>query len=150
MVKSKDYMARYRVAKGLPKSAGTPPEDMTDSQLANEIDSRRRRIGEMGDRLVELAQRIDEARMSPREGRRERVDGAQRRHNEAKETYDRLRDELAALEDERAHRRQANERPANRTFVNSYGEATTRYITSQSYESAQRRLNREMESRMRW
>lgn len=36
----------------------------------------------------------------------------------------------------------------HRTFVNSYGEATTRYITSSTYERAQKRLMKQVESIM--
>ena len=38
---------------------------------------------------------------------------------------------------------------SKRTFVNGFGEATTREITSASYKRAQARLDKEIESRMR-
>lgn len=37
----------------------------------------------------------------------------------------------------------------SKTFVNSFGEATDRYITSGTYERAQRRLNKQIQSRMK-
>ena len=139
---------------GLPKGgdaeADVFPEDMNDKRLSDEIGRRRRLLDEMGDRLEELAQRIEEARFGPREGRRERVDDAQRRHNEGKALYDQLRDELAALEDEQAHRRRNAEARPRRPRVNGWGEATDRYITTQSYESAQRRLDKRIQSWMGW
>lgn len=45
-------------------------------------------------------------------------------------------------------RRTKVESGSERTFVNSYGEATRRYITTDSYERAQRRMERETRSRM--
>ena len=45
-------------------------------------------------------------------------------------------------------RRTRIESGSERTFVNSYGEATRRYVTTDSYERAQRRMERETRSRM--
>lgn len=101
-------------------------------------------MDEVGERLNQLSYRIDEARMSPREGRTERVESAQRAYNEGSELYNQLRDRLSALEDEQIRRRRASQPVTQRTFVNSYGEATHRNITSLSYERAQRRLDREI------
>lgn len=38
---------------------------------------------------------------------------------------------------------------AARTFVNAYGEATTRYVTSGTYERALKRTQKEIESRLK-
>lgn len=129
--------------------AASAPASMSDSQVAGAISATRSQMDMVGERLNQLSYRIDEARMSSREGRAERVESAQRAYNEGSELYNQLRDRLGALEDEQARRRQASQPTSRRTFVNSYGEATRRTITSQSYESAQRRLNQRIESWMR-
>ena len=122
---------------------------MTEGQLSSAIQETRAQMEEVGGRLTQLAYRIEEARWSPREGRTERVESAQRAYNEGSDLYNRLRDTLGALEGEQVRRRQASQPTAQRPFVNSYGEATRRNITSQTYESAQRRLNQRIESWMR-
>lgn len=124
------------------------PANMTDSQLGRFIASTRDEMGRIGERLIELSDRITEARISSREGRGERVDAAQQAYNEGSDIYNALRDRLGVLEDEQARRRPVQQR-THRPFVNSYGEATRRNITSQSYESAQRRLDQRIESWMR-
>lgn len=48
-----------------------------------------------------------------------------------------------------ARKKETQSAPEKKTFVNSFGEATTREITSASYKRAQARLNKEIESRMR-
>lgn len=122
---------------------------MSDTQVAGAIATMRSQMIEVGERLNQLSYQIDEARMSPREGRTERVESAQRAYNEGSELYNQLRDRLDTLEDEQIRRRQASQPTSRRMFVNSYGEATRRNITSQSYESAQRRLNQRIDSWMR-
>ena len=123
------------------------PGSMSDSQLREAISYTRQQMQTAGDRLVELAYQIEEARFSPREGRTTRIEAAQAAYNEGSDIYNRLRDRRTALENEQSARRAANQAPsAPRTFVNSYGEATRRNITSQTYENAQRRLNRQLQS----
>lgn len=117
--------------------------------MSSAIQMTRSQMDDVGDRLVVLADRIEDAKMSPREGRAERVEVAQRAFNEGSELYNELRDRLSTLEDEQIRRRQAIQTAPQRTFVNSYGEATRRNITSQSYENAQRRLNQRVESWMK-
>lgn len=54
------------------------------------------------------------------------------------------------LEKERQERLAARkEEPSHNKFVNSYGEATHREITSSSYRRAQRRLDREIDRRFK-
>jgi len=43
-------------------------------------------------------------------------------------------------------RKQQKEQPVTKTFVNSYGEATTREITSSTYKRQQKRLNKQIMS----
>lgn len=51
-------------------------------------------------------------------------------------------DEISRINAEQARR---SSRQSSRTFVNSYGEATSRYITSSSYDRAQRSTRRDVE-----
>lgn len=96
------------------------------------------------DRLDELSGRITEARMSPRSGRTERVDRAMAEYNEGSKIFNELRDRKSALENEKAKRKSGSQASAGKVFVNSYGEATRRNITNQTYERAQKRLERDV------
>lgn len=65
-----------------------------------------------------------------------------RAYVEASDEYRSLRARRNAIVDEQARRKQeraAAEPPKPKTFVNSYGEATTRYVTTAGYERALRR-----------
>lgn len=130
------------------RASVSSPGSMSDSQLREAISYTRQQMQTAGDRLEELAHQIEEARFSPREGRTTRIEAAQAAYNEGSDIYNRLRDRQTALDNEQAARRAAaNQAPsAPRTFVNSYGEATRRNITSQTYENAQRRLNRQLQN----
>lgn len=96
------------------------------------------------DRLDELSEKITEARMSPRSGRTERVNKAMSDYNEGSKVFNELRDRKSTLEDERAKRKRGSQSSATKVFVNSYGEATRRYITNPTYERAQKRLERDV------
>ena len=96
-----------------------------------------------GDRLTELAYAIGDAQASPRNGRRARVDAAHDAYNAESANYNRLRDQLSALENAQLAQRAPTENTPRR-FVNSFGEASQRYVTSTTYERAQRRLEREV------
>lgn len=130
------------------RASVSSPGSMSDSQLREAIRYTRQQTQAASDRLEELANQIEEARFSPREGRIARIEAAQAEYNEGSEIFNRLRDRQTALDNEQAARRAAANQvpPTPRTFVNSYGEATRRNITSQSYENAQRRLNRRLKS----
>lgn len=61
--------------------------------------------------------------------------------------YGLLREQMDAILSEQARRNheRAMAQPLKaKTFVNSFGEATTRYITSASYERAQKRLDKDV------
>lgn len=65
----------------------------------------------------------------------------------ASKEYGSLRDQRNAILGEQARRthERAMAQPLKaKTFVNSFGEATTRYITSASYERAQKRLDKDV------
>lgn len=55
---------------------------------------------------------------------------------------------LFSLQEERAELRRKKE-PTPRTFVNNFGEATKREITSASYERAQKRLDKQIWGRFK-
>lgn len=63
----------------------------------------------------------------------------QEQYNQTKQNYYRKLDEKVAAE-----RTSQQSSKARKTFVNSFGEATTRHITSAGYEQQQRRLEKEM------
>lgn len=125
------------------------PNRLTDSQLSVAIWATRSQMDKVGNRLNQLSDRIDDARVSPQDGRTERVEAALSAYNEGSDIFNALRDRLGALEDEQIGRRRASQSAVQRVFVNSYGEATHRNITSQSYENAQRRLSQRIETWMR-
>lgn len=61
--------------------------------------------------------------------------------------YNSLREQKNAILDEQArriHERLMAQPLKPKTFVNSFGEATTRYVTSPSYERAQKRLEKDV------
>lgn len=64
-----------------------------------------------------------------------------RRYTTAQREYQRLQAERGRILDEMAKKKQASS-SARKTFVNSFGEATTREITTPTYERARRRMNR--------
>lgn len=129
---------------GASKIASTTPQKLTDSQLGKAISHTDTQMKRASDRLDELSEKITEARMSPRSGRTERVNKAMADYNEGSKIFNELRDRKSALENEKAKRKRGNQSSARKTFVNSYGEATHRNITNQTYERAQRRLERDV------
>ena len=61
--------------------------------------------------------------------------------------YGSLREQRGTILDEqarRAHERAMTQPLKGKTFVNSFGEATTKYITNTSYERARKRLNKDV------
>ena len=129
---------------GASKIASTTPQKLTDSQLDKAISHTDTQMKRASDRLDELSEKITEARMSPRSGRTERVDKAMSDYNEGSKLFNELRDRKSALENEKAKRKRGSQASAGKVFVNSYGEATRRNITNQTYERAQRRLERDV------
>ncbi len=129
---------------GASKIASTTPQKLTDSQLDKAISHTDTQMKRASDRLDELSEKITEARMSPRSGRTERVDKAMSDYNEGSKIFNELRDRKSALENEKAKRKRGSQASAGKVFVNSYGEATRRNITNQTYERAQRRLERDV------
>lgn len=129
---------------GASKIASTTPQKLTDSQLDKAISHTDSQMKRASSKLDELSDRVTDARMSPRQGRTERVNKAMAEYNEGSKLFNDLRDRKSALEDEKAKRRKKKQPQTSRTFVNSYGEATRRNITNQTYERAQRRLERDV------
>lgn len=71
-----------------------------------------------------------------------------RRYVAAQKEYQHLQAERGRILDEMAKKKQASS-SAGKTFVNSFGEATTREITSASYKRWLKRNEREIMSRMK-
>ena len=63
---------------------------------------------------------------------------------EYQKQYWSLRNQLGNILKEEFELRKKDEDSSSETFVNSYGEATDRYITSPSYEKAQRKLEKQI------
>ena len=124
--------------------ASTTPAKLSDSQLDKAISHTDTQMKRASDRLDELSEKTTEARMSPRSGRTERVNKAMSDYNEGSKLFNELRDGKSALENERAKRKRGSQSSARKPFVNSYGEATRRNITNQTYERAQKRLERDV------
>ena len=129
---------------GASKIASTTPQKLTDSQLDKAISHTDSQMKRASSKLDELSDRVTDARMSPRQGRTERVNKAMAEYNEGSKIFNELRDRKSALENEKAKRKRGNQSSARKTFVNSYGEATRRNITNQTYERAQKRLERDV------
>lgn len=118
---------------------------MTDGQLGSSIASTRSEMNSIGERMERAAYKIQDAQASSRAGRDKRVASARKEYNSLSDRYNTLRDRLSFLENERSRRRANQQQESSRAFVNSFGEATTRNITSPTYERAMR----SQESRIR-
>lgn len=94
------------------------------------------------EQMRSLNQRMERiaANSRPGEGMPQRYYDAQRERNELRERLNRLRDEKA--------RSRQPQRASQRRRVNGYGEATSREITSGTYERAQRRQRRDVDNFM--
>lgn len=120
---------------------------MTDRQLNSSISGIRNEMDKVGARMEQAAYKIESAQASSREGRQERVSKARREYNSLSDRYNGLRDRLTKLESERDKRASSiTTGNQSRVRVNSFGEATTRYITSPSYERAQRSQEKRIRS----
>ena len=119
---------------------------MTDAQLSKAINKVSGQMKRSGDQLEALAHKIEEASWSPREGRTKREDAARRAYYDELNSYNALRKQLDALQSENVRRSQAARPPIYKKFVYSYGEATTRYITTPTAERARRRMESQVET----
>lgn len=115
---------------------------MSDGALSSEARGLQRELDALSQRMVDLAPRA----VPNASGTIDRAE-----YDRVSARYDAVRERYSAVQDEqlrRAHAAQAT--TTTRIFVNSDGEATSRRITSQSYEQAQRRLQRDIDSRFKW
>lgn len=108
---------------------------LTDKQLASEID----RLGKIMDETAQA----HVAYLQERGGSKAESD----RYRSAQKRYSQLQNEsmrrLLAEASRKAAANAAKPKPA-RTFINGFGEATHKYITTTTYERAQRRLDKEI------
>lgn len=127
--------------------SSTSAGGMTDRQLNSSISSTRNEMDKIGARMEQAAHKIESAQASSREGRQERVSKSRREYNSLSDRYNGLRDKLTKLESERDKRASSiTTGNQSRARVNGFGEATTRYITSPSYERAQRSQEKRIRS----
>ena len=70
------------------------------------------------------------------------VEEANKKWNELRNQANQLRDTIAKREEEERKKRTSKNDNASKTFVNSYGEATNREITSSTYRRQQKRMER--------
>lgn len=125
------------------RESGAPVGKMTDRQLSVAASSLEREIADAESVLARTSNgHVGYLQGTPW--------GSKRDHDEYVAAYERLHGQLMPRRDEvvseMARRSAGSSASARGTFVNSYGEATTRNITSQSYEAAQRRLRRDVDS----
>ena len=104
---------------------------LTDRQLTSEID----RLG----KVMEKTAQAHVAYLQRRGGSKADSD----RYRKAQARYSELQNESMRRLQVNAARKTAKPKPA-RTFVNGYGEATSRKISTQTYERAQRRLEKDV------
>ena len=120
--------AKQRAESG---GSGSKPEQ-------DDIKAMQQKFDQLGQKMSEMAQyatpgsNYDDSKAS--------------KYYELKRQHNDLRSKINAKKDEEAKKRPKS-KPEHRTFINGYGEATRRDITSATYERAQRRLNREIDRR---
>lgn len=104
----------------------------------NDIKTMQSKFNQLGEKMVEMARyatpgpNYDDSKAS--------------KYYELQRQYNDLRSKINAKKDEEARNRPKQN--TNSKYVNGYGEATHRNITSSTYERAQRRLNREIDRRL--
>ena len=123
--------------------AGGPIAKMGDRQLDSQLKSVNARMEKVSDVMLKTA--------SGHTGYLQGTPFGNKADHEAyvkaSKEYGSLRDQRNAILGEQARRNheRAMAQPLKaKTFVNSFGEATTRYITSASYERAQKRLDKDV------
>lgn len=99
------------------------------------------KMNSVGDKMASLAQYAMPGRNYD-EKKRTQYYKAQRQYNMLKAQVNDARNRIAAQQPSTTKKTQ-------KTFVNSYGEATTRYIASRTYEQQQKRLSKEIMNRLK-
>ena len=94
----------------------------------------------LGDKMASLVRQMDKDGQMTREARKEYYATKSKRDDVVQKLSE------AYKADAEARSKQAKSEPAEKkTFVNGYGEATSREITSSTYERAQKRLTKSVE-----
>ena len=112
---------------------------LSDNELSELIAKTRHEKDLVGEQMVEVARYVVPG-PNYSDAKRDEWDSLQDMHDE-------LRGFLSVLIDEQLSREPQPVRKA-RKFVNSYGEATRRHVTTQTYEASQRRQEREIARRL--
>lgn len=120
-------------------SGGASLQKMSYSQLDSELKRVDSRMGELGKTM--------ERKAAGHMAFVNEMPGASaadsRTYRSAQREYQKLQGDRAKIIDEMAKKR-PKEKARPKTFVNSFGEATTREITSLAYKRAQRRMDRDV------
>lgn len=121
------------------------PSSMSDKELGAALAAAKADVENIGDRMEKLAR--DKDMPSPNRSQ-EDWEAANRRYYAEQDKMRAARDRLFALQQESNERGVKRNTPIEKPFVNSYGEATDRYITSPSYERALKRQQRDVARNM--
>lgn len=122
---------------------------MTDKELRSALIAANAEYDRIGKQMEELAQDMNRP---PRMG--EDLSAWDNNHEKISQKYYAAQDQLREIRDRRfelqqeSNRRTPKDTSPRKPFVNSFGEATDRYITSAAYERAMRRNEREIRSFM--
>ena len=131
-------------------SAGRSPGVMTDRAISSELSRLKAAVSARAGRMDGMEMDARDAERAGRGGEGDRIMARWRRElDKNKADQSRIRD----LQSEADRRYRAAHPVPKKTFVNSFGEATTREITTQSYKNAMRRNDRDVKSFMgsrRW
>ena len=120
-------------------SGGASLQKMSYSQLGSELKRVDSRMGELGKTMERKAA----GHMAFVNGMPGASAADSRTYRSAQREYQKLQGDRAKIIDEMAKKR-PKEKARPKTFVNSFGEATTREITSAAYKRAQRRMERDI------
>lgn len=121
------------------------PGSMSDKELGAALAAAKADVENIGDRMGELAG--DEDRPSPNRSQEDR-EAANRRCYAEQDEFRAASDRLYTLRQESDEREAERNPPIRKPFVDSYGEATGRCITSPSYGRALKRQQRDVAGNM--
>ena len=112
------------------------------ASISRQITVYEKQMNSLGARMEKLAREGRPSSIHPRgnERKMEEYYKVQRQYNEIRRKHNTALNERARIQREKENRKTKE----NKTFVNSYGEATGRYITSPTYERAMKRQEKEI------
>lgn len=111
--------------------------------------SREQQLSTKIKKISDKIKKLQDESMQVLNSRENSWDPYPQRYHELSREVRSLMNKRSDLQYKREEERRKNEPVTPRTFVNSFGEATKREITSASYERAQRRLDKQIWSRFK-